>query len=113
MENLLKISEDLQGYKELVGQAAPVVAITHDMFKKEVFGDASLSGRMKRLIGVAVAVESGSFSCLVNQTKQAVGLGATKDEVMEAVSVAIAMGGTGTLQYGGLVVKVLQELGKW
>ena len=113
MDNLLELNKELQKYKEMVGQAVPVVATTHDMFMEEVFKDAALSSKMKRLIGVAVGVKSGSFSCMVNQTRRAVDVGATKEEVMEAVSVAIAMGGTSTIAHGANVVKVLQELGKW
>ena len=113
MDNLLEINRDLQKYKDMVGQVSPVIATTHDMFMEEVYKDATLSGKMKRLIGIAIGVNSGSFSCMVNQTRRAIEMEATKEEVMEAVSVAIAMGGTSTIAYGANVVKVLQELGKW
>ena len=113
MDNLIEVSDDLQTYKDRIKQVVPVVGTTHDMFNKEIFKDGALSGKMKRLIGIAVGVKSGSFSCTVRQTKTAVSLGATKEEVMEAVSVAIAMGGTSALEYGGRVVKTLEELGKW
>ena len=113
MEKLLEINQDLQKYKNMVGQACPVVGSTHDMFMKEVYKDAALSRKMKRLIGIAIGVRTGSFSCMVNQTRRAVEAGATKEEIMESVSVAIAMGGTTTIEYGAKVVKVLEELGKW
>ncbi|GAI37165.1 unnamed protein product [marine sediment metagenome] len=43
----------------------------------------------------------------------AVEAGATKAEVLEAVSVAIAMGGTPAIGWSWRVVKILEELGKW
>jgi alkylhydroperoxidase/carboxymuconolactone decarboxylase family protein YurZ len=113
VDNLLELNKELQKYKDMVGQAAPVVATTHDMFMQEVYKDAALSSKVKRLIGVAIGVRSGSFSCMVNQTRRAVEAGATKEEVMESVSVAIAMGGTSTIESGAKVAKVLQELGRW
>ena len=39
--------------------------------------------------------------------------GATKAEVLEAVSVAIVMGGTPARGWSWRVVKLLKELGKW
>ena len=39
--------------------------------------------------------------------------GATKAEVLEAVSVAIYMGGSPAIGWSWKVVKVLEELGKW
>lgn len=113
MDNLINVSDELQVYKDRIKEVVPVVGITHDMYNKEIFADGALTGKMKRLIGIAVGVKSSSFSCTVRQTKNAVNLGATKDEVMEAVSVAVAMGGTSALEYAGRVVKVLEELGKW
>ena len=113
MERLLTSNAEVQKYKDMVFKASPVVGATHQIFCDELYKDGVLSGKMKRLVGVAVAVRTGACSCLVNQTKNAVEVGATKEEIMEAASVAIAMGGKSTIEYGARVVKVLEELGKW
>lgn len=113
MDNLIEASDDLQAYKDRIKDVIPVVGKTHQMFNKEIFADGALSGKTKRLMGIAVGVKSGAFSCTIRQTVNALNLGATKEEVMEAVSVAIAMGGTSVIEHAGRVVKVLEELGKW
>jgi AhpD family alkylhydroperoxidase len=113
MESLLKRNAEIHKYKQMVGQAVPIIQTTHDAYRDGVFSDGALSTKMKRLVGVGIAVTSGSFCCLVNQTRFAVEHGASKEEIMEAVAAAIAMGGTGKIEYGGTVVKVLEELGKW
>lgn len=113
MENILEVNNDLQKYKKMVSEACPAISAARNIYTEEVYKDAALSAKMKRLIGVAISVKSGSFSPLVNQTRRAVDLGATKEEVMEAVAVAIAMGGISIVEHGANVVKVLEELGKW
>lgn len=109
----METNAEIQAYKQILFEASPVVGITHHLFKDEAYKDCALTGKMKRLIGIAIGVRTGSFSCLVNQTRHAVELGATKEEIIEAISVAIAMGGTSTLEHGAKVIRVLEELGKW
>jgi|LSQX01.2.fsa_nt_gb AhpD family alkylhydroperoxidase len=113
MEKLLENSAEIQKYKNMVFEASPVIGTTHQIFCDELYKDGVLSGKMKRIVGIAVAIRTGSLSCLVNQTKNAVELGATKEEIMEAAAVAIAMGGKSTIEYGARVIRVLEELEKW
>jgi AhpD family alkylhydroperoxidase len=113
MEKLLEGDAEVRRYKDKVYEASPVIGAADQMYCNELYKDSALPGKMKRLVGIAVAVGTGSDSCLVNQTKCAVELGATKEEIMEVVSVAIVMGGKAALAYSARVVKVLEELGKW
>jgi alkylhydroperoxidase/carboxymuconolactone decarboxylase family protein YurZ len=110
MESLLKWHEESQKYRKALGQAVPVVQKSHDTFRDEVYKDGVLSAKIKRLIGIAAAVKSANLFPTINCTIQAVKLGATKEEILESVSVAVAMGGNSAIEYGSYVVKVLQEM---
>lgn len=90
----------------------PVMA-AYTTFRKGVYDDGALSLKNKRLIALACGLQSGCTRCVQGQTKDAIAAGATKDEVLEAVSVAVIMGGTTVSAETWRVVKVLQELGKW
>ena len=90
----------------------PVMA-AYTTFRKGVYQDGALSLKNKRLIALACGLQSGCTRCVQGQTKGAIAAGATKDEVLEAVSVAVVMGGTAVSAETWRVVKVLQELGKW
>lgn len=113
MDSLLKLHEESQKYRKSLGEAVPVVRECHDAYRDAVYKDGVLSAKTKRLIGIAAAVKSANLFPAINCTIQAVKLGATKEEIMEAVSVAMAMGGNSAIEYGSHVVKVLQEMGKW
>jgi alkylhydroperoxidase/carboxymuconolactone decarboxylase family protein YurZ len=113
MESLLEWHKESQKFRKALGKGAPVIKKGHDIYRDGVYCDEALDAKTKRLIGIAVAVKSAHLFPVINCTVEAVNLGATKEEILEAVSVAVAMGGNSTIEYGSRVVKVLQEMGEW
>jgi AhpD family alkylhydroperoxidase len=81
-------------------------------FRQAVYKDGALSQKMKRLIALACGLQAGCTRCIQGQTKDAVAAGATKEEILEAVAVAVVTGGTAVSAETWRVVKVLEELGK-
>ncbi len=82
-------------------------ALTGEAYKQGV-----LSTKVKRLMGLAVGLRAGCKYCIVGQTMLALQAGATKDEVLETLAVATAMGGTPGLSESFRVLQLLDELGK-
>ena len=89
MDNQLDYYTETGKLRDEFDQGLPIMA-TYTTFRKRVYQDGAL-----------VAPTSGTFTLT------------TKDEVLEAVSVAVVMGGTAVSAETWRVVKVLQELGKW
>ena len=61
--------------------------------QKAVHKDGVLSAKFKEMICIVVSVLEPCEECMVYHTKQALNLGATREEIMEACSVAVVMGG--------------------
>jgi AhpD family alkylhydroperoxidase len=80
-------------------------------FRKEVYKDGALSQKVKRLIALAAGFQAGCTRCVQGQTRDALAAGATKEEILEAVAVAVVMGGTVVSAETWRVVKILEELG--
>ncbi len=76
----------------------------------EVVKDGALSARTKELIMVGISVALRCENCISKHVSEAVRLGATREEIMEAVSTAILMAGGPGAAYGGIAVKILDEL---
>ena len=112
MDNQLDYYTKTSELREEFDQGLPVMA-AYTTFRKGVYQDGALSLKIKRLIALACGLQSGCTRCVQGQTKDAIAAGATKDEVLEAVSVAVVMGGTTVNAETWRMVKVLQELGKW
>ena len=113
MDNQLKFNDEIGQCREKFIQALPSVMTAHQAFTSKVYNDGALSLKTKRLIALCIALRSGLTACILHQTKSAVEAGATKQEILEAVSVAIAIGGTAAFGSSWRVVKILEELGKW
>ena len=61
--------------------------------QKTAHKDGALSAKFKELICIVAGILKPCEECMVYHTKQAISLGATREEIMEAASVAIVMGG--------------------
>src|SRR3972149_5760163 len=112
MENQLEYYNETGKYRDRFDDELPVMA-AYTAFRKQVYQDGALSLKTKRLIALACGLQAGCTRCVQGQTKDAIAAGATREEVMEAVAVAIVMGGTAVSAETWRVVKVLEELGKW
>lgn len=112
MENQLEYYTEAGKYRDRFDEALPAMA-AYTSFRKGVYSDGALDLKTKRLIALACGLQAGCTRCVQGQTKDAVAAGATKQEVLEAVSVAVVMGGTAVSAETWRVVRVLEELGKW
>jgi AhpD family alkylhydroperoxidase len=67
--------------------------------------DGHLGAKTRELISLAVAVTTRSDGCIAAHTKAAIDLGATREEVAEALSVAIAMNTGAAVGYSARVME--------
>ena len=103
-------------FMEMLGkfrEAHPGLMAAEDTVRDVVYKDGTLSGKVKRLMALSVALRAGCVPCILGQTMRAIEAGATKAEVLEVISVATVMGGGIAGASMWRVVKVLEELGKW
>lgn len=105
MELKEKISANFQRYR----QAMPEIAEAYDALPQEVYKDGEISGKYKRLMALVGGLVSGCRGCILSQTENALQLGATVEEVLEACAVAISLGGTMAAANTTRVVDYLKE----
>ena len=111
MENQVKLFEDLMETRErLYGQTPEITAIQKAMVK-ETYKDGALSTKHKRLMALAMSLQTGCIPCMLSQAKQAIEVGATRAEVLETTSVARCMCGTQGIANSIRIVKLLDDLG--
>lgn len=58
-------------------------------FMKASETDGALSGKVKELVALGIAVKSQCHWCIALHVKKLIGMGATKDEMLEAGMVAV------------------------
>ena len=68
-----------------------------------------LDPKIRELICIAVAVTTRSEICIVNHVAKAKDLGATREEVAEALGVAVAMNAGAAIAYSGRAIDAFNE----
>jgi AhpD family alkylhydroperoxidase len=111
MENQTALKDEIHDLFNRYRDLMPEIARPHDELVQEAYKDGALSGKSKRLMAMAAALTHGCRGCILFQADQALSLGATAEEVLEACAVAVSIGGTMGSAETTRVVRLLQERG--
>jgi AhpD family alkylhydroperoxidase len=76
----------------------------------EVYKDGALSCKVKCLMSLALALGAGCRNCVLGQTTFAMENGASKEEILETLSVVVSMRGTTGVAESLRVIQLLDEL---
>lgn len=96
--------------KQLAANTAQIGRINHDTLKgyrtlSEAGNTTNLLGpKIRELIALAVAVTRQCDGCIVNHTDAAIKQGATREEIVEALNVAITVNAGAALIYSARVM---------
>ena len=76
--------------------------------EREAFKDGALPRKAKELIATGISIIENCQSCMEWHIKEALKAGASREEVLEAIGVAIEMGGGPATVYSRFAVEVLE-----
>ena len=106
------MKEKLQEIKKLIGelqQEAPEEINSFLNFLQKAEKDSAINAKNKELINVALAVAAQCEWCIAFHTQNALKLGATKDELIEAGMQAVVMHGGPALMYMTPLMNAIEE----
>ena len=112
MQSQLEVNEERLRYLKIMNQQLPDLMIHESAKWDEVYKDGVLSTKVKRLLALGIALRARCVNCIVGQTVRSLEAGATKEEILETISVNMAMSGTTGIAESLRVLKLLDELGK-
>jgi AhpD family alkylhydroperoxidase len=107
------MKEKLQEIMELINELkkdAPEEIQNFFNFMKSVEKDGAISAKNKELINIGLAVAAQCEWCITFHTQNALKLGATKEEIIEAGMQAVLMHGGPALMYMIPLLKAIEEL---
>jgi AhpD family alkylhydroperoxidase len=70
----------------------------------------ALDSRIKELIALAIGITARCDGCLAYHVKAAIKFGATRQEIMETIAVAVYMGGGPSMIYGAEALAAFDAL---
>jgi len=106
------MKEKLAQIKKLIGelqQEAPEEIEAFLNFLQKAEKDSSISAKNKELINVALAVAAQCEWCIAFHTQNAIKLGASKEELIEAGMQAVVMHGGPALMYMTPLLEAIEE----
>lgn len=72
--------------------------------------EGSLSPKIKELMAIAISIAMRCEGCIIFHLNKALKFGVTREELAEAISVAIEMGGGPSSVYGAKALKIFDDL---
>ena len=94
LENQTELWASHGGHFAKYKQMQPEAGRLYDELSQEVYRDGVLSAKHKRLMALVGALVHGCEACILFQSEKALAAGASLEEIGEACSVAISLGGT-------------------
>lgn len=108
----LEINENRLKQRDKFAKLLPQVWKSIKDQTAQVYQDGALPSKVKRLMALAIALGTGCENCILGQSMYALENGATKDEILETISVVVSMRGTTGVAESLRVIQLLEELGK-
>lgn len=94
-----QIAQDLSASLRGLRQDIPETLAGFSQLTREAMKDGALDRKTKELIAMALGVAARCDGCLAFHAEALVKLGATRQELAEALGVAVQMGGGPSLMY--------------
>lgn len=94
-------------YQELPGPMAGFGAIN-----KEILTESALSIKTKELMALAIAIYGRCDGCMAYHVHDCLRAGATREELLETIGVAVMMGGAPAVVYGAEALEAINQFKK-
>lgn len=99
-----------EGFRNVEKSLPEEMKLFNDLYEKVFSADKHLDKKTKMLIAIGISVETKCPYCIPYYVEKAMKCGATKEEIMSAGSVAIAMGGGPAITYVMMLEKAVNHV---
>lgn len=111
MEQFHQVQDELREPYRQLREAIPDVSEAYGALHDAAMKEGALSAKFKELVALAISITRECDGCIAAHARGAVRRGATRQEVVEMIGVAISMnGGPGTV-WGPRALAAYQEFG--
>ncbi len=111
MAEIKEAIKDFHEAMKMLEKNNPDVIRDFRKFSNSVLKEGYLDTKTKELIALGMAITARCKYCIGIHVEKALKAGASKEEILEAATVAILMGGGPALTYIAEVKKALEEFG--
>jgi AhpD family alkylhydroperoxidase len=100
----------MQALSEQLGSETEKFMSLFVEFQERVMATGALSNHIKQLMALTIVIVLRCDDCIDTYVRDALKAGATRDEILEAIGVAMLMGGAPAIVYGSQALDALNQL---
>lgn len=93
-----------------LGEEAPSLMGAFGRLHKSATDEGALSAKLKELIAMAIGITVRCNGCIAFHIHDALKAGASREEILETIGVAVMMGGGPSVVYGTEALTALDQL---
>lgn len=105
--------DQIEGFKRRLARYhgdSPAVAGAFQQLHEAALSDGELSRAQKELMAMAISIVTHCEGCVAWHLAAAAGAGATRKQAIEAVDVAVLMGGGPSMTNGAAAIDLVNEI---
>ncbi|WP_459915528.1 carboxymuconolactone decarboxylase family protein [Desulfocicer niacini] len=111
MEKQIELKEQIHQHWGRYKALMPQIARAYEDLPDQVYKDGAIDGKTKRLMAMTAATIHGCRACILYQAEAALNLGASLEEMLECIGVAVSLGGTMAEGEATRLINFLEEKG--
>lgn len=111
LENQIELKEQIHSQADRLRTMMPEVTQAKDAMTLSIYKDGAIDTKTKRLMAMTASLIHGCRACILYQAEQALNHGASVDELIESIGVAMSLGGTQAEGQATRVIGLLTEKG--
>ena len=108
-KNYLQVAADLSTSVGRLSKGIPETMKGFGAMKSAVHADGCLDPKTKELIATAISVAVRCDGCIASHTKAAETHGASREEILETLSMAVLMGGGPSVVYAAQALEAFDQ----
>ena len=101
--------EKLNGLARKLGSKLPAALSAFSGLHKEALKDGALSRKHKELTALGIAICSHCEGCIAYHVHDALKAGASEEELIETIGVAVMMGGGPSMVFGSEALEAIEQ----
>ena len=110
MKSYKDINQQQRELNKAYREKSPEIMKAFSSLHRAAFNEGALTTKTKELIATAIAIAARCDGCIGAHVAASFRAGATKEELLEVIDVAILMGGGPSLIYGSQALAAIEEL---
>ncbi len=109
MRNYKKELEHLTRTMKELENEIPETMVAFTKMQRNHAMNGALSAKNKALVALGISISTSCQECITTQLHHVLNYGASREEILEVISVSIMMGGGHVLAYAGQALEALRQ----